>query len=287
MKRILTVQDVSCVGKCALTVALPVISACGVETAVLPTALLSTHTAFRHVASADLSDRFEPIAEAWQAEGITFDGLYTGYLANERQIEAVLGIKERFLNPGAPFFVDPVMADDGKLYAGFSEGFVGAMRRLCAEADVTVPNISEACLLLGVPYTHERLSEREIGEMLPGLTALGCRAAFVTGVHFDADRIGYLGYEAETGGRFAYATPRYPVSFPGTGDVFASAAFGAIARGLPIGRAMPIAARFTYRSIGATLSETPHNWYGVNFETALPELIREIEKAEKGGPDDA
>ena len=279
MKRILTVQDISCVGKCSLTVALPVVSACGVETCVLPTALLSTHTAFRHHVRADLTDRFQPITAAWRAEGILFDGLYSGYLGSEAQVEEVRAIYGDFCRPGSLFFVDPVMADQGKMYAGFSASFAAAMRSLCAAADVIVPNVSEACFLLDRPYTKEELDEEEIKEILTSLCALGCRCAVVTGVRFKDDRIGFYGYDAEKKSFFSYATPRVPAFFPGTGDVFASSAFGALERGLSAPEAMRLAADFTYRSILATTKEETHNWYGVDFESALPSLTRQIETA--------
>lgn len=146
MKRIVTIQDVSCVGKCSLTVALPIISAMGVETAIIPTAVLSTHTMFKGFTFRDLTSDIEPIMEHWKKEGFKFDAIYTGYLGSFEQIELMHRLIKEFRGPDTKVIVDPCMADNGKLYPGFTPEFAKAMAGLCAEADIIVPNLTEASL---------------------------------------------------------------------------------------------------------------------------------------------
>ena len=277
MKRIVTVQDISCVGKCSLTVALPVISACGVEAAVIPTAVLSAHTAFPSFTFHDLTDEITPIAENWKANRIGFDAIYTGYLGSFRQIELMERFFADFKTEDNLIFVDPVMADNGKMYTGFAPEFAGHMARLCAGADIIVPNMSEACFMLHRDYMEGGYSERDIRTLLRQLTELGAQTAVLTGVSFEAGRIGVMAYDARRNADFSYFTEKVPQSFHGTGDVFSSACVGALMRGLPPEGALKTAANFTLASIKETMKNPAHNWYGVDFETALPVLLRELE----------
>lgn len=155
MKRIVTLQDISCVGRCSTTVALPVISAMGVECGILPTAVLSTHTMFQNFTCVDLSDQIQPISEAWKKEGISFDGIYTGYLASSQQCGQITDFFDHFRTRDNLILVDPAMADNGKLYPAFDQDFPSAMAEVCAKADVILPNITEGCLLTGMPYKTE------------------------------------------------------------------------------------------------------------------------------------
>ena len=160
--RVLTVQDISCVGQCSLTVALPVISACGVEACPLPSAVLSTHTAgFKGFTFTDLTDDMPKIQEHWQREGLSFDAIYTGYLGSARQIEYVIGLTDTVLKKNGLVIVDPAMADNGKLYTGFDMAFVEEMKKLCARADYLLPNIT-AVLLRSVHLEQEYFSNHNI-----------------------------------------------------------------------------------------------------------------------------
>lgn len=272
MKRIVTVQDISCVGKCSLTVALPIISAMGVEAAILPTAVLSTHTAFKKGFTLhDLTGEISPITAHWKSEGIAFDAIYTGYLASFDQIDLVKQMAADF--PEALLFVDPAMGDNGKLYYGFDEAFAKKMAELCAVADIIVPNMTEASYMLGTPYVSEGYDEAYVKDVLRGLCAMGAKKAALTGVSLDANTTGVMGYDSESGEFFSYYHDRIPVSYHGTGDVFASACMGALMRGKSLHEAIAVAADFTYESIRLTEAEPGHNWYGVNFEQAVPMLI--------------
>ncbi len=268
MKRILTVQDISCVGKCSLTVALPIISAFGIEASILPTAVLSTHTAFGSFTFRDLSEDVEPICKVWKDEGITFDGIYTGYLGSKQQIDLVLGIFRDF-GAGKLKFVDPAMGDNGVLYKGFDRDFAHEMAKLCAKADIIVPNLTEACFMLDKPYLASGYDEAYIQDLLISLTDLGCRKAVLTGVGFAENSLGCYGYDSTTGKFWSDFNEKKKQSFHGTGDVFASACFASVMNGSSLPDAAAMAADFVCDSIDATMNDENPIWYGVNFEKVL------------------
>lgn len=275
MKRIVTVQDISCVGKCSLTVALPIISAMGVEAAILPTAVLSTHTAFKKGFTLhDLTGEIAPITAHWKSEGIDFDAIYTGYLASFDQIDLVKQMAKDF--PDALLFVDPAMGDNGKLYYGFDEAFAKKMAELCAVADIIVPNMTEASFMLGIPYVSEGYSEEYVKDVLRKLCAMGAKKAALTGVSLEESKTGVMAYDSETDEFFSYYHDRIPVQYHGTGDVFASACVGALSVGKSLEEALVIAADYTCESIRLTEAEPGHNWYGVNFEQAIPQLLKSL-----------
>jgi pyridoxine kinase len=276
MKRIMTIQDISCVGKCSLTVALPIISAAGVEAGVLPTAVLSTHTAFPKFTFRDLTDEIAPIGNTLKELGIDFDAIYTGYLGSFEQLALVENFINDFKGEDTFVMIDPVMADNGKLYTGFTEEFARAMAGLCAKADLIVPNITEAAFMLGISY-NPNYDEEYIRSLLKELTTLGCPRAALTGISFNASEIGVYYYDSTTDSYFKYFNEKLPVAYHGTGDTYASAALGAIMRGIPIERSLAIAVDFTLESMKQTEADPNHRFYGVNFEYALPYYIRLVE----------
>ena len=272
-KRILTIQDISCVGQCSLTVALPIISACGVEAAVLPSAVLSTHTGgFKGFTFRDLTEDLPKISAHWKKEGITFDAFYTGYLGSTKQIEYVRDILNAHGNPGAKKIVDPAMADNGNLYYGFDTAFVESMKGLVAEADIVLPNITEASFLTGIEY-KEVYDEAYVRSLLEALVKLGAKAVVLTGVSYKPETTGVVVYD---GNYRYYEHKRIPKGCHGTGDVYASAFVGAITRGIEAFEAAKIAADYTVQCIENTIGDANH-WYGVKLETALPGLVRTIE----------
>ncbi len=268
-------QDISCVGKCSLTVALPVLSAIGIETAVIPTAVLSTHTMFQEFTFHDLTSEIKPIMDHWKKEHFQFDAVYTGYLGSYDQLKLAAKLFDTF-GQGLKL-VDPCMADNGKLYAGFTEEFANAMRRLCAKADIIVPNMTEASYLLKIPY-QETYDENYIKEVLKKLTELGCRSAILTGVSLQKRKIGVYGYDSEEDTYYSYFIVKEPMHFHGTGDLFASTFFGCRVIGKTPERAIQIACDYVKKSIHMTLAEKDHNTYGVNFEQAIPYLMRCLDK---------
>lgn len=274
--RILTVQDISCVGQCSLTVALPILSACGIETAILPSAVLSTHTAgFSGYTVRDLTDDMPAIAAHWKKEGLAFDAFYTGYLGSARQIDYVQDIFATLGRGRALKIVDPAMADQGKLYPAFDLAYVEAMKPLCRAADVVVPNITEAALLTGLPY-RETYDEGYVAALLDALEAQGIGTIVLTGVGY---RPGETGVAVRQGGRTDYYPHRYIApGCHGTGDVYASALTGALLRGLSPFEAAKLAADFTVLCIEKTQGD-PDHWYGVKFEKAIPALIQLLDQA--------
>ncbi len=268
--KILTIQDISCVGQCSLTVALPIISACGIETCVLPSAVLSTHTAgFKGYTFRDLTDDMPAIRSHWIAEGIKFDAVYTGYLGSEKQIDYVYDIMRDNAAEACVKIVDPAMADNGKLYPGFDTAFVNAMKKLCAAADYVIPNITEACLLTDTEYKTS-YDRRYIDTLLHKLTALGCKNVIFTGISYEEGKTGVVVYE---NGTYSYYEHEHlPNSCHGTGDIYASAFVGALVRGKSAFDSARIAADYTVLCIKATEEEKNH-WYGAKFEPVLPYLI--------------
>ena len=268
--RILTVQDISCVGQCSLTVALPVISACGVEACPIPSAVLSTHTAgFKNFTFRDLTDDMPLIKEHWISENIKFDALYTGYLGSARQIEYVKDILASVIKTGGLAVIDPAMADNGKLYLGFDDAFVEEMKKLCAKADYLIPNITEAALLTGMEYKTE-YDKAYIDQLLTALTDMGCKNVILTGVSYTPTTTGVVIYENN---KYSYYEhEKIERGCHGTGDIYASAFIGALMRGKSAYDAAKIAADFTLLCIKETLKE-PEHWYGVKFEPVLGDLI--------------
>ena len=273
MKRVLTVQDISCLGKCSLTIALPVLSVLGSETVILPTAVLSTHTMFKGFTCKDLSDQIEPIKQHWLKEGITFDAIYTGYLGSIAQIDQMKELFRAFRREGMFVFVDPVMADNGRLYAAFNMAYAEKNKELCAEADIIVPNITEAALMTGMDY-RETYDQSYILALLSGLRELGAKLSVITGVSLEKGKIGAMGIDRETGETWCYQNRRIDASYHGTGDLFASTFVGELLRGKDWKDAMRIAADYTAHTIEVTLKNPKEPWYGVDFETTLPDLLK-------------
>ena len=272
-KRVLTVQDISCVGQCSLTVALPIISACGIETAILPSAVLSTHTGgFTGFTFRDLTEDIPAIAAHWEKEKISFDAIYTGYLGSKRQIELVKDLFARLTAAGGLKIVDPAMADNGKLYYGFDEAFAAEMATLCGVADIVIPNITEAALMTGMPYIAEGYDEQYIRELTTRLLALGAGTVVLTGVSFAPDKLGVAVLAKGDAEISYYFHERLAKGCHGTGDIYSSAFVGALMRGKTTTQAAKIAADFTLAGMKVTQADEAH-WYGTKFEKVLPLLI--------------
>ncbi len=273
MKRAVTIQDISCFGKCSITVALPLISAMGIECAVIPTAVLSTHTGgFTGYTFRDLSDDIARIAAHWKKENLSFDGVYTGYLGSPAQAAII----ERFIDDFAPplVFIDPVMADNGKLYPGFTEEIITAMKRLCQKADIIVPNLTEATLLLGEPFVRSgEYDEAYIHGLLVRLSKLGAKMTAVTGVKYNDREQGVVGYDSTSGEFTEYFAENLPVQCHGTGDVFSSTMFAALLLDKPLYESLKIAVENTVNCIRHSMNDKNH-WYGVKFEECIPELLK-------------
>lgn len=273
-KRILTIQDISCVGQCSLTVALPILSACGLETAVLPSAVLSTHTAgFTGFTCRDLTEDMPAIQAHWKKEGITFAGIYTGYLGSTQQVGYVADIFHTAGGEDCVTVVDPAMADNGSLYPAFDQAYVEAMKGLCGRAEYVVPNLTEACFLTDTLYRKD-YDQAYIDTLVAKLLALGCKNVVLTGVSYAPGKTGVLVDGAC--GRSYYEHDLLPNSCHGTGDIYASAFVGALLRGKSAADAAKIAADYVLACITYT-AQLDNHWYGAAFEPVLPKLIHSLE----------
>ena len=268
MKRVLSIQDLSCLGKCSLTVALPVLSAMGCACSVLPTAVLSTHTAFPEPHCRSLTEDIYPMAQHWKGVGADFDAITVGYLADPQQAEQVVKVLDLF---GDTVVLDPVMGDHGKLYARLTSDHVRAMARLCRRASYLLPNVTEAALLTGLPY-REQADEGYLRELADGLLEYGAKSVIITGFQWDDDHTGFYGCDRETGA-FSYRAKRIPRSLHGTGDLFAATFTGGLMADKTPYAAATLAAQFVERVVAATPETSP---FGAVFETQLPWLVQQI-----------
>ncbi len=266
-KRILTIQDVSCVGQCSMTVAMPILSACGHETCILPTALLSTHTGgFGAPSVMHFDDALEGIWRHWQMNNITFDAILVGYLGSIQAIHTAEDVMDHLLAPGGLSIVDPAMADHGRLYSGFDDAYVEEMKQLCQKADVIMPNITEAAMLSGLQY-QEKLNEDYVNSLAEGLRH---PCVVLTGVGYQPGQTGAVLYQQ---GRSQFVSqPKLGGNFHGTGDIFAACFTGSLMSGNSMVKSVENAAIFTKNAIQNTLNHPAH-WYGVKFEPLLPDLI--------------
>lgn len=293
MKRVLTVQDISCVGKCSLTAAIPVISAMGIEVCPLPTAILSNHTAFSSFSFLDLTDKIPEILNEWKKQGFHFDAIYTGYLGSIKQIDLVHKILDEFAQNDTLVVIDPCMADNGKLYTGFSQDFVKQMAKLCGRANVILPNMTEACFLVNQDYDIFTHTNENITKLMEKLLSLGANHVVLKGVDFSSDKIGVAYYSQKNNNDSRnligksmiensiddmkiYFHHRYDENFHGTGDLFASVVTGALVLKKELKEAVEIACDFIQESIECTLSNPNYNWYGVEFESALKNLPQRL-----------
>ena len=276
-KRAVTIQDISCFGKCSLTVALPIISAAGIEVAAIPTAVLSTHTGgFTGYTYRDLTDDITPIAAHWKSLDLKFDAIYTGYLGSFEQLRLMGEFFDTFKGNGI-VMIDPVMADNGILYSGFSPDFPAGMTKLCAKADLIVPNLTEAAFMLGEKFIGDTYDSTYIEALMRKLSELGPKQIVLTGVSFAPNKLGAACYDANSDKIDYYFTERVPGYFHGTGDVFASALLSAVLRGKELPVAVKVATDFTLESIKRTAAARTEPRNGVNFEQSLPNFIKALE----------
>ncbi|EHQ91252.1 pyridoxamine kinase [Desulfosporosinus youngiae] len=276
-KRVAAIHDISCVGRCSLTVALPILSAAGFDTSVLPTAILSTHTGgFEGFTYRDLTEDIKPISNHWQSLNIKFDALYSGFLGSFEQIDLVADLFDTFRNDNTLVMVDPVMADNGVLYSVYSPEMAMGMTKLCAKADIIVPNLTEAAFLLGEEYIGENYSKEYIETTLKKLSSLGAKKVVLSGVSFEKDQLGAAAFDSGTG-KVSYAfNDKIEGYFHGTGDVFGSTLLSALLNEFPLEEAIQIAVDYTHECISLTHKAELEKRYGVCFERAIPYLIKQL-----------
>lgn len=276
-KRVAAIHDISCVGRCSLTVALPIISAAGFDTSVLPTAVLSTHTGgFEGFTYRDLTEDIQPISDHWKSLNLKFDALYSGFLGSFEQIDLVANLFNRFRGEDTLVMVDPVMADNGVLYSVYSPEMAKGMAKLCSMADIIVPNLTEAAFMLDEEYVGENYTQEYIETTLRKLAAMGAKKVVLTGVSFDKNKLGAAAYDSKTD-QISYAfNERIDGYFHGTGDVFGSTLLSALLNRFSLAEAIQIAVDYTHKCITLTVEAEQERRYGVCFERALPYLIKSL-----------
>lgn len=264
-RKILTIQDISCYGSCSTTVALPVLSSFGVETCILPSAILSTHTSgFKGFSVLDLTDEMGKIISHWHKESIKFDGIYTGYISDCKQFDIILSCKANLLNKEGLFIVDPAMADHGKLYPALSKEIVEGMKKIVKCADYVIPNITEACFLTNTQYQEEQ-NEAFIDELLEKIIKMGAKNVILTSVSSD-NLVGATYYNGTN--KITVLKPIEEKSYHGTGDLFSSLLIAGIMNGKDIKENLDFATDFIIESILATVDDPNHN-YAVKYEDVL------------------
>ena len=276
-KRVAAIHDLSGFGKCSLTVALPILSAAGIETSALPTAILSTHTGgISGYTYRDLTEDMRPVMKHWKSLDIKFDAIYTGFLGSFEQLDIVKEFFDAFRQEDNLILVDPVMGDNGELYTVFTREFAAGMRMLCQKADIIVPNLTEAALLLDEPYHPGPSTHAYIESLLRKLGALGPQKVVLTGVYFKEDELGAATYDRTTDTIDYVFTQKIPGYYHGTGDVFASALLSALLNDFSLIDAAAIAVHFTTDSIRRTYKAKTDYRFGVNFEQSFPDFLKEL-----------
>lgn len=276
-KKVAAIHDISGFGKCSLTVALPILSAAGIETSVMPTAVLSTHTGgFTGYTYRDLTEDMIPFEKHWKSLDLTFDAIYSGFLGSFEQLKIVSTFFADFKTKDNLVLVDPVMADNGVLYSIFTPEFALGMRELCTHADIIIPNLTEAALLIGEPYQEGPYTTEYIKHVLKKLNEIGPERIVLTGVYEDEKELGAATYDHTTGEiGYAYAS-RIPGYYHGTGDVFGSALLAALLNGFSLNDSAHIAVDFTTASIRRTAEAKTDIRFGVNFEQSIPGFLKEL-----------
>lgn len=273
MKRLVSIQDISCIGKCSQTIALPLISAMGIETSIIPTAVLSAHTMFPGFTFCDLSDSIPEIISHWKSLNLHFDAILTGYLGTTRHINMILDFYEQFAEENTLTIVDPVFADNGKMYAGFDNEYAHAVTSLCKKAGYIVPNITEAAIMSGLPY-REGFDASYINEILDRLSAFGASNIIITSIRRGNEN-GIIA-RLSNGTDFEYFKPHIDATFHGTGDLFTSTFAGALLNNYSAYDAARLAVDYTAYTLGVTQNNKTHNWYGIDFEETIPWLIKKL-----------
>ena len=276
--RVAAINDLSGFGRCSLTVAIPVLSAMGIQVCPLPTVILSNHTGYSHFTFDDYTDRMESYIENWKQLQLEFDALYSGFFANAEQISKIAEFISFYRKSKPLVLVDPVMADNGKMYATCTNELLQQMQKLVSMATVATPNVTEACLLTGTDYGEWEQAENKIERcycMAKQLVNAGCKQVVITGVRTDDQNILNIVYDGENEPTYS-ATQLVPAGFSGTGDVFASVLCGCLIKGLSLYDAVKTSARFLYQVTKETYQSRLPTLDGITFEPFLGELCNII-----------
>lgn len=272
--RVLAIHDMSCLGRCSLTVVLPIMAACGIQAVPLPTALFSNHLAFPYETHYDFTDHMVPFMNMWDQNGVDFQGIYSGFLASPRQIDIVEEAIRRYADPGSFVVVDPAMADGGRMYAVYTEDMVRHMRHLVKHAVMIKPNYTEACFLTGTAYHPEyAMTEAELMNFLHQLSE-GPEEIVMTSVPAGQGELMNVWYDKKQNRMGKIQFPLLPMETCGTGDMFSSVLTACRMQGINLETAVKEATAFMERVIRDTLRAGTRREQGVLFEPRLPELMK-------------
>ena len=273
-KRILAINDISCMGKCSLTVALPIISSVGHECVILPTALLSTHTAqgFGDFVSFNMTEQMKQIADHFERLDTRFDAIYSGYIVSPDQTDYIYEMVNKLADNNTLVVVDPVLGDNGRLYRGFTQNNIEAIKRLCSVADVITPNLTEASLLTGIESDGVHMTKEGVESILAALSALCKKKIVITGIEMSDGELTTAVMDVEKGETTLYTRPKISGSVHGSGDVFASALTALYLDGMTFDTAIEKALDFTLSAIADSAEDSDSRWYGINFEKYLGKI---------------
>jgi len=273
IKKVAAVHDLSCIGRCSLTVILPVLSCMGIQVCPLPTAVLSTHPGgFTGVFFCDFTGYIPDFSAHWQREGIVFDCIYSGFLASAEQIGVVSKFIDDFSSRRPLVLVDPVMGDDGKLYSFFTDTMKESIKSLVQKADVITPNYTEACFLLGETWQSLVADADALQSWLVRLSEMGPPRVVVTGVPLPCNKIANLGYDHDKKQFWQFTNDLIPAKYPGTGDIFASVLLGELLGGAPLPKAISRAGSFVSCAVRDTFAAGSPTREGILLEKWLPQL---------------
>ena len=270
--KVAAIHDLSGLGKCSLTAAIPILSVCGVQAVPLATAVLSNQTSFEHYVGVDLSEHLPMIADQWQRMDLRLDGIFTGYLSGVQQVEWVSGFLDRFRRENTLVLVDPVLGENGEYYRGFDEEMRCAMRGLCRQADIITPNLTEALMLLGKDARQQNLSPETAKEYARELAELGPKTVIITGIG-QGETVWNVGYDAGEDSEFLVGNRRIGGGYSGTGDILSSVVCGCMVRGESAHTALERAARLLEASIAEAVADGSDPNEGIAFEHHLKLLM--------------
>lgn len=274
-KKILAIHDIACVGRCSLTVVLPIISAMGFEACPLPTALLSSHfDGFKGVVVQDLTDNLKKFNDSWIENKIKFDSVYTGFLGSNEQVGICIDLIKYHKKQGSYIYVDPVMADDGIKYSMMNDDFVKQMKKMIVYADLITPNYTEACLLLDKEYKVGN-DPKVLKKWLVELSAMGAKRVVITGIEFE-NKVFNIGYDSVEKVFYSSSNKIINDSCSGTGDVFGSVLIAELLSGVNMGEAIIDAGKFVTNSLEKTIELKAPLREGLCFEQCLVNLKQEL-----------
>ncbi len=270
LKNCAVINDLSGYGRCALTVSLPILSALHVRACPVPTAILSNHTGFDEYFFSDFTENMEPYFDYWEKLNLHFDGIYTGFLGSERQVDIINTFVDKFKSPDTPLFVDPVMGDHGKLYSTYTPHLVERMKELSSHADVITPNLTELSFLCDVPY--DELLHADDKAIFTLASKIGARNVVITGIRRDS-RVYNLAIDCKSGETFSASSSYIGGEYCGTGDLFASVLFGCMIRGKTLSRALSLATSFLKKAVKSSSELGVSPLDGIAFEPVLHKLF--------------